>query len=541
MKKNWIIILACLGFILGWDMFVVRPYYAKHKPAVSAVADTNKVAEGLGAVSTAVASTPFAPAAVGAVAVHAMTEEDAKNALVVRMSAEREVKVYPDLSIGNAVFRDYFVRGSGEKAPVVLARDNFRWSSTSPDVQACLNGLFQGALSTDNLARHFETPKGSCSSAIQVDAEKPGLLHVKLGLHGFDGSQGAWVEFKSTDVLGQGPAADHNQLGYKIDNSRAWVRGKDLFEEKKKEGKLSWFAWGDKYFISALLPRGAYNPNVVWGPAVPGKSDKVAFGLQYPIYVNAQGESAYELSTYFGVRDSRLLSAVDPVLDDAVDLGFFGAIAKVLIWALKSLNVVFRNYGFSIIALTLLVRAAFWPLNRKVFTSSLKMKKLQPQIDAIRKKYGEDKSKLDQMNRELLNLYKVHKVNPVGSCLPMLLQLPIFIGLYAALNHSIDLYQAPFFGWIQDLSWKDPFFVFPALWTLSLLAYMKLNPQNMNPQPGQPDMKWIMIAMNLFFGYLSKDWPAGLTLYLFVSNLVGVIQQLMLSRDPKLQPVQEGA
>jgi YidC/Oxa1 family membrane protein insertase len=146
------------------------------------------------------------------------------------------------------------------------------------------------------------------------------------------------------------------------------------------------------------------------------------------------------------------------------------------------------------------------------------------------------------MNMETLALYKKHKVNPVGSCFPLLLQMPIFFGLYGALNHSLDLFQAPFFMWITDLSSRDPFFVFPALWTISLVAYVFLNPMPQNNQQGMPDMKWIMISMNIFFGYLSKDWPAGLTLYLFVSNLVGITQQMVMQRaTKKLQPIQEGA
>jgi YidC/Oxa1 family membrane protein insertase len=176
----------------------------------------------------------------------------------------------------------------------------------------------------------------------------------------------------------------------------------------------------------------------------------------------------------------------------------------------------------------------------QVFLSGLKMKALQPQIEQLKSKYGTDKSKSDQMNRELIDLYRTNKVNPAGSCLPMLLQLPIFIGLYSALSHSIDLYQSPFYGWITDLSWKDPYYVFPALWTASLLVYVWINPQQPQ-QPGMPDMKWIMIGMNVFFGWLSKDWPAGLTLYLFISNLLGILQQLMLKRGQQLKIVQEGA
>lgn len=125
-------------------------------------------------------------------------------------------------------------------------------------------------------------------------------------------------------------------------------------------------------------------------------------------------------------------------------------------------------------------------------------------------------TKANEMNMEVMGLYKKNGVNPMGACLPMLLQLPIWFGLYQALNHSLDLYQAPFYGWISDLSAPDPYFVFPIAWTISLIAYIYINPTPQ--QPGQPDMKWMMFAMNLFIGWMSKEWPSGLTLYLFVAT-----------------------
>ena len=222
-----------------------------------------------------------------------------------------------------------------------------------------------------------------------------------------------------------------------------------------------------------------------------------------------------------------------------MELGYFATIARALIFALNLINKAVGNYGFSIIALTLIVRLLFWPLNKKVFESGRRMKELAPEMERIKAKYGDDKSKANEMNLEIMGLYKKHGVNPMGSCLPMLLQLPIWFGLYQALNHSLALYQAPFALWIHDLSAPDPYFVFPVLWTISLMGYMYVNPQP--TQPGQPDMRWMMYGMNAVIGYMSHAWPSGLTIYLFVSNLVGITQQLVMQRaGKKLQPIQEG-
>jgi len=181
-------------------------------------------------------------------------------------------------------------------------------------------------------------------------------------------------------------------------------------------------------------------------------------------------------------------------------------------------------------------------LNKKVFASGQKMKDLQPKIEALRKKYGDDKSKMGQLNQEMMALYKTEKVNPAGSCLPLLLQMPIFIGLYGSLSNSIDLYQAPFLLWIEDLSSPDKYYVLPALWTLSMLAMMKYTPQPTQQQPGMPDMKKVMFVMYIVFGFMAKDWPSGLCLYLVVSSVAGTLQQMFFRRDHStLETVQEGA
>ena len=326
-----------------------------------------------------------------------------------------------------------------------------------------------------------------------------------------------------------------------VNDSKKSYRNGDLKKPTLVEGKIGWLAWGDRYFVSALVQQGSWNPFVAFrGLGGTEKEPNILHGFTFPF--NGEATSAeYSLGVYFGTRDGDILEKIKPELSGAVDLGFFGFIARILLSALSAINKLFGNFGLSIIVLTLLVRLMFWPLNKKVYESGAKMKALQPEIEKLKAKYGTDKAKAQEMNVQLWNLYRQNKVNPLGSCLPLLLQMPIFFALYGALNHSLDLYQAPFAFWIQDLSSKDPFFVLPVLWTLSLLAYTKINPSQPT-QPGAPDMKWIMIAMNLFIGFLSAEWPAGLTLYLFVSNVVGISQQVFMQRESrKLQPVQEGA
>lgn len=544
MKKNWFVISLLLGFIVLWQTFVLKPYQQEQLKKVPTTPSASSTATPNTGASTPVTSAPGAASGITSDLPYSApglaVARDLTTASRVDFPGQRSFYVFPDTSLGHATFGTYFVRGHEPREPVVLLKENFAWTSSDAKVQECLKALQNsGNLTTSTLSIEKTMPTGGyCRIRIAPDTAHPGLSHLELSLRGFSADK-ASVEFKATDKIGTGIVQDHNYLGYKVDGSRKWIREKELFKAKRIEGKMDWLAWGDKYFIVALLPKGAYNPNTIYGPAGSDDKERVLFGFQYPLFPAVQQNLVtYELALHFGTRDTDELMAVDPRLSDAVDLGTFSIVAKAMIFALNKLNIVFHNFGLSIIALTILVRLCFWPLNRKVYQSSLRMKGLQPEIEKIRAKYGNDKTKADQMNRELLGLYKVHKVNPAGSCLPLLAQLPIFIGLYAALGHSLDLYQAPFMGWIHDLSSKDPFYVFPTLWTLSLMYLQVLNPQT--PQPGQPDMKWFLLGMNVLFGFFSKDWPAGLTLYLFVSNLVGIVQQVMLKRDAKLQPVQEG-
>lgn len=204
-----------------------------------------------------------------------------------------------------------------------------------------------------------------------------------------------------------------------------------------------------------------------------------------------------------------------------------------MLWSLEHLNAVFKNYGVAIIILSLLIRLLLWPVNRKMFESGQKMKDIQPQMDLIKKKYEGKTDQILQMNQEIRGLYQKAGVNPLGSCLPVFLQIPIFFGLNTALAGAVALYQAPFFGWIHDLSFHDPLYILPVIWTITLVISVELNPQP-QAQPGMPNMKWISRIMFLVFGFLSKDFPSGLNIYFLVSNVAGMLQQWLFKRKTQM-------
>jgi YidC/Oxa1 family membrane protein insertase len=210
-------------------------------------------------------------------------------------------------------------------------------------------------------------------------------------------------------------------------------------------------------------------------------------------------------------------------LSDAVDFGFFGFLARPLLHVLKFFYGFLHNYGLAIILLTVIIKLIFWPLTQKSYTSMKGMQKLQPQMQKLREKYKNDKQRL---NVELMNLYKEHRVNPLGGCLPMLVQIPVFFALYKTLLISIELRHAPFFLWIADLSAKDPYYVTPLLMGASMFVQQKLTPSTMDPMQAK-----LFLAMPIVFTVLFLNFPAGLVLYWLVNNLLTIGQQYLIYRQ----------
>jgi YidC/Oxa1 family membrane protein insertase len=544
-NKNILSIGLLIAFIFLYSEFVVKPYQKKHSPQVSP--QVNVVPSSPESASNSAPTDPsvtnLGSTQIQNVQQSFVSESERTQAAILNIGDKRSISTFPSGAIGSAEIGDYKTRDN--KSSIVLLKDGLKWSSTDKDVQGCLNSM-------RDLGNHLEfssqsSPSSSaayCSLKYVPSPTKKGVISTQITLKGFNNSKG-FLELRGVDRLGLSNPQDHPTFEYLLDGSKKVIRDKELFQlQTPVQGKISWVAWGDRYFATLILPRGNFNPNVIHGavdfnvPYSAKDNPQLYFGVQYPLNLG-DGTQIVDLDLFFTARDTNLMAPIQADLEQAVELGWFPSIARALIFALNLINKGVGNYGIAIIILTLLARAAFWPLNKKVFQSGQRMKALQPEMERIKAKYGSDRSKMNEMNLEVMGLYKKHGVNPMGACLPMLLQLPIWFGLYQALNHSIDLYQAPFYGWISDLSAPDPFYIFPIAWTISLIAYIYINPTPQ--QPGQPDMKWMMFAMNLFIGWMSKDWPSGLTLYLFVSNLVGITQQLLMQRaGTKLQPIKEG-
>jgi YidC/Oxa1 family membrane protein insertase len=233
---------------------------------------------------------------------------------------------------------------------------------------------------------------------------------------------------------------------------------------------------------------------------------------------------------FYGPRDLDVLEPLGHGLAEAVDFGWFDIIAKPMLAALKAIYSVVGNYGVAIIIITILVKLLFWPLTAKSYKSMKQMQKLQPQIKKLREKYKDDKQR---MNQEVMQMYKTYKVNPMGGCLPMLVQIPVFIAFYKVLYGSIELRHAPFMLWINDLSAPDRLFpdlgipyvggipVLTLLMGASMFLQQKMTPATM----GDPTQQKMMMLMPIVFTFIFIQFPAGLVLYWLVNNLLSIGQQ----------------
>lgn len=302
----------------------------------------------------------------------------------------------------------------------------------------------------------------------------------------------------------------------------------DLEGPEVFDGEVKWAGFEDHYFLVAAAPERAMSVRML------PKGNAVEEKILTPRAATGPTNLAYTL--YFGPKDRPSLEAAGHGFAKGLNLGWFAPISLILLQVLEYSHRFTGNWGIDIILLTILVKILFWPLTRKSFSSMRDMQKLQPEMAKIREKYKDDSQK---MNTEVMELYKRHGVNPLGGCLPMVLQIPVFIGLYSLLQNTIQLRHAPFGLWVTDLAAPERLQVLgygiPVL-TLLLGASMFLQ-QKLSPQAGDPNQQRIMMFMPVVFTFMFIGFPAGLTIYWLTNNVLTIAQQWwMLRSSPAATP-----
>ncbi len=357
---------------------------------------------------------------------------------------------------------------------------------------------------------------------------------VDISYKVFNPSATAWIgyqynQFKRTQIDSQGSFNPATMVPS--------YTGGAIFDKQEKYRKFSfsdmsdenisilttngWVGMLQHYFVGSWLLEDNKKYEIF--------SNKVAgnnffFGYKSLVPVNIQPGMAGELSTslYIGPKETSRLKAAAPGLELTVDYGWLTVISSPLYWLLNKIHSVVGNWGWAIIILTMMIKLVFFPLSAASHKSMANMRKMTPRIKTLKERYADDKQKL---NQAMMKLYKEEKINPLGGCLPVLIQIPVFIALYWALLESVELRQAPWILWIHDLSAPDPYFVLPILMGVSMLAQQLLSAVAMDPM-----QKKIMMAMPIVFTFFFLFFPSGLVLYWTVNNLLTIAQQYTINK-----------
>jgi len=290
--------------------------------------------------------------------------------------------------------------------------------------------------------------------------------------------------------------------------------------ETTEKGDIKWFSFGGEYFTALLIPPQSKDITL----SVKGSEKNLlkADVISPPLSIPPREKADVAYTIYLGPKDENRLKALGVAAEKLVDFGIFTIIAKPLLWFLRLTNKVTGNFGIDIIILSVLIKIIFLPLTQISFKSMKEMQKVQPEMNRLKEQYKNDKARLQQ---EIMLLYKRRKINPMSGCLPMLIQIPVFIALYNALQNGIEMRHAHFFLWITDLSAKDPIYITPLIMGATMVIQQK-----MTPTAADPTQAKMFLLMPVMFTFLFLNFPSGLVLYWLVNNVLSIAHQYYLNK-----------
>ena len=392
------------------------------------------------------------------------------------------------------------------------------WNFASGD-QALKDGeqqlevrLEASAVNGDKLVKTYVFHRGSYQIDVRHEGAAPGSHAYYQVTRDGKPAEGQGSSMMMGVTTFTGPAVFTEADKYQKVEFADILKTKAKFTQKADNG---WLAMVQHYFVTAWLPpagtaREFYMRKI--------GEDLYSTGVILP--VTADGKSS--VSLYAGPQEQDKLEKIAPGLDLVVDYGWLTVIAAPLFWVLGAIHKLVGNWGWAIIGLTMLLKLAFFPLSAASYKSMAKMRVLTPKLVKLKEAYGDDKQRL---NQEMMALYKKEKVNPLGGCLPVLVQIPVFIALYWVLLGTVEMRNAPWLGWITDLSVKDPFYVLPLIMGATMFIQTKLN-----PTPPDPIQAKVMLFMPIMFTGMFLFFPAGLVLYWTVNNMLSIAQQWQITR-----------
>jgi YidC/Oxa1 family membrane protein insertase len=420
--------------------------------------------------------------------------------------------------------------GLPNHATPFVAKPGVRTLGDANQVQLVLEAE-QGGV---KLTKTFTFKKGDYTIDVRHDVTNIGTapvtpeLYLQLVHDGNKPEGSTWFNQSFTGPIVYTPESKYEKLSFdkveKEDKHQKENPGKPFTPDHATKSDSGWVAIAQHFFVSAFVPQDKMSRNIF----TKKEGDNLySVGVVQPLGTVAPGATvSNSAKLYSGPQDEKSMSAVTPGLELVKDYGKLAIIANPIWWVIEKIHGMLGNWGWTIIAFTILIKLIFFPLSAASFRSMAKMKVVTPKMTAIRERHKNDPQK---MNQEMMQLYKTEKINPLGGCLPILVQMPVFIALYWVLNASVEMRGAPWALWITDLTKPDPYFVLPILYAISMFITTKLN-----PQPADPAQAKMMLFMPLAFSVMFFFFPSGLVLYWVVNNVLSIAQQWVITK--KLTP-----
>lgn len=376
--------------------------------------------------------------------------------------------------------------------------------------------------------------KGKTAEGLSIEKEfilTKGSYLIQVNYHLNNQSPALWQGYLNTQLVQRSPSEDSSSLfhvgsftGASYSQPGIHRYQKVPYKQMTKENlavdaKGGWIAMQQHYFLSAWIPQ-ATSMNAIYTRA---KDEDYTIGaVSSPLKLAQNEKGTLSAQLYLGPEEPALLKQISPGLDLTVDYGWLWFLSSALFTLMTYIHSLVGNWGWSIVLVTILIKLIFYRLSASSYRSMAGMRKLQPKLQGLRERYGDDRAKISQATMEL---YRNEKVNPLGGCLPIVIQIPVFIALYWVLLESVALRQAPFVFWIKDLAVPDPFHVLPIIMGITMFIQQRLN-----PAPPDPMQARIMMLLPVFFTAIFWNFPAGLVLYWIVNNTLSILQQWYITR-----------
>ncbi|MCP4991089.1 MAG: membrane protein insertase YidC [Colwellia sp.] len=365
-----------------------------------------------------------------------------------------------------------------------------------------------------SVTKRFTFNKGSYSVDVEYIIDNNTSNSVSVQMYG---------QLKQSTVVatGGGMLPTYRGAAYSTTEERYEKYDFDDIQEANltKATAGGWVAMLEHYFVSAWVPK-AEESNQIY--TTYSNNLEAVIGFKAPaVIIDAAQQGSTSAVFYVGPKDQYVLDEISEGLGLTIDYGFLFMISKPLFWLLLQIESIVSNWGVAIIIITLIVKGVMYPLTKAQYTSMAKMRDLAPKMAQLKERFGDDRQKMSQATMEM---YRKEKVNPAGGCLPLLLQMPIFLALYWVFLESVELRHAPFIFWIQDLSAMDPFFVLPILMGASMYVMQKMQPMTVQDPMQQKIMQYMPVVFSIFMAW----FPSGLVLYWFISNVVSIVQMKVI-------------